>query len=288
METKAAARERRTPRSETGKAPAGPRRRRRRGLADSIGDVLRGGGYEVEQVGDGNAALASVARTRPAVVLLDWRLPSEPAGSSLVRKLRDACGHVPVVVLSADPQSLAEAREAHVEDYLPSPSTCATVSARRRTLRLSQAPGRRAHVARADQEVVGVERREGEDADAGGGQRRGQRREHAGDGEVDGAGDAKGGEVALGAHAVGDGGVAQTIDHSSSVRVIDNSGPGADASATAHAGSGASAAGAPPRSARRARAASHEVAQRADQPLDVFLVVEQVRRARSVPSSCTR
>jgi DNA-binding response OmpR family regulator len=90
-------------------------------IADSIGDVLRGGGYDVTQVGDGSAALAAVARARPAMVLLDWRLPNEPAGSALVRKLRDACGHVPVVVLSADPQSLAEAREAHVSDYLPKP-----------------------------------------------------------------------------------------------------------------------------------------------------------------------
>jgi len=40
---------------------------------------------------------------------------------AIVRKLRDACGHVPVVVLSADPQSLTEAREAHVSDYLPKP-----------------------------------------------------------------------------------------------------------------------------------------------------------------------
>ncbi len=90
-------------------------------IADSIGDVLRGGGYEVEQVGDGAAALAAAARTPPALVLLDWRLPSEPAGSALVRKLRDACGPVPVVVLSADPQSLQEARAAAVSDYLPKP-----------------------------------------------------------------------------------------------------------------------------------------------------------------------
>jgi two-component system response regulator MtrA len=90
-------------------------------IADSIGDVLRGGGYEVEQVGDGHAALAAVARAKPGLVLLDWRLPNEPAGSALVRKLRDAIGHVPVVVLSADPQSLHEARAASVSDYLPKP-----------------------------------------------------------------------------------------------------------------------------------------------------------------------
>jgi two-component system, OmpR family, phosphate regulon response regulator PhoB len=90
-------------------------------IADSIADVLRGGGYEVEQVGDGQQALQTAARAKPALVLLDWRLPNEPAGSALVRKLRDACGHVPVVVLSADPQSLQEARAAQVSDYLPKP-----------------------------------------------------------------------------------------------------------------------------------------------------------------------
>jgi DNA-binding response OmpR family regulator len=90
-------------------------------IADSIGDVLRGGGYDVEQVGDGIAALAIAARVKPALVLLDWRLPTEPAGSALVRKLRDAIGNVPVVVLSADPQSLQEARAAQVSDYMPKP-----------------------------------------------------------------------------------------------------------------------------------------------------------------------
>ena len=90
-------------------------------IADSIGDVLRGGGYAVEQVGSGSAALAAATRARPALVLLDWRLSHEPAGSQLVRKLRDVCGHLPVVVLSADPQALQEARAAQVSDYLPKP-----------------------------------------------------------------------------------------------------------------------------------------------------------------------
>ncbi len=90
-------------------------------IAASIADVLRRGGYAVQQAGDGHAALAAATRARPALVLLDWRLPNEPAGSALVRKLRDACGHVPIVVLSADPQSLQEARAAAVSDYLPKP-----------------------------------------------------------------------------------------------------------------------------------------------------------------------
>lgn len=91
-------------------------------ICDSIADVLRGGGYEVAQVGDGSSALSAVSSRRPGLILLDWRLPDEPAGSPLVRRLRDVCGFaVPIVVLSADPQSLAEARAAQVSDYLPKP-----------------------------------------------------------------------------------------------------------------------------------------------------------------------
>jgi two-component system chemotaxis response regulator CheY len=91
-------------------------------IAASIADVLRGGGYDVAQAVSGGEALMAAARDTPGLVLLDWRLPSEPAGSALVRKLRDTCGfNVPVVVLSADPQSLAEARAAHASDYLPKP-----------------------------------------------------------------------------------------------------------------------------------------------------------------------
>ena len=40
-------------------------------IADSIGDVLRGGGYEVQQVGDGHSALEAATRVRPALMLLD-------------------------------------------------------------------------------------------------------------------------------------------------------------------------------------------------------------------------
>src|SRR5207237_677588 len=80
-------------------------------IAASIADVLRGGGYDVAQAVSGGEALMAAARSTPGLVLLDWRLPTEPAGSALVRKLRDTCGYnVPVVVLSADPQPEAEAR----------------------------------------------------------------------------------------------------------------------------------------------------------------------------------
>src|SRR3989442_1711153 len=92
-------------------------------IADSIGDVLRRGGYGVTQVEDGQGAIEAAQRHRIGLVLLDWRLPERgPSGGALVRRLRDVCGFaVPVVVLSADPQSWSEAREAQVSDYLPKP-----------------------------------------------------------------------------------------------------------------------------------------------------------------------
>jgi two-component system response regulator MtrA len=91
-------------------------------IADSIGEVLRRLGYEVAQVADGTSALAAVAQKVPGLVLLDWGLRVEPARGALVRMLRDLCGYaVPVVVLSADPHALAEARAAQVSDYLPNP-----------------------------------------------------------------------------------------------------------------------------------------------------------------------
>ncbi len=88
-------------------------------IADSISDVLRAGGYEPLTAGDGDRALAFAD---VSLVLLDWRLPSGPSGVSLVRKLRERHGaSLPIVVLSADPLSLSEARIALVSDYLPKP-----------------------------------------------------------------------------------------------------------------------------------------------------------------------
>jgi DNA-binding response OmpR family regulator len=90
-------------------------------IADSISDVLRASGYTPLIAANGESALAQLDGGIQ-LVLLDWRLPAGPAGPSLVRILRDRCGAtLPIIVLSADPLSLAEAREAQVNDYLPKP-----------------------------------------------------------------------------------------------------------------------------------------------------------------------
>jgi two-component system chemotaxis response regulator CheY len=90
-------------------------------IADAIADVLHSGGYHVEAAPDGSAAIERITRARVHLVLLDWRLPGEPVGSALVRRIRDLCGPIPIVVLSADPTSLQEARDAQCSDYLPKP-----------------------------------------------------------------------------------------------------------------------------------------------------------------------
>ena len=86
--------------------------------------------------------MAVATRTTPGLGAARLAPAGEPAGGALVRRLRDACGFsVPIVVLSADPRSLAEAREAQASDYLPKPfdmptcSTWSTRTARRRVER---------------------------------------------------------------------------------------------------------------------------------------------------------
>jgi DNA-binding response OmpR family regulator len=91
-------------------------------IAQSIADVLRASGYDVVVAGDGREALDVAERSSLGLVLLDWRLPTELAGGVLVRRLRDVRGpSLPIVVLSADPVALAEARAAQASDYLPKP-----------------------------------------------------------------------------------------------------------------------------------------------------------------------
>jgi DNA-binding response OmpR family regulator len=91
-------------------------------IADSMADVLRLGGYRVEVARSGLQAIEVVEQIPVGIVLLDWRMPEEPQGTKLVRRLREILGStVPIIVLSADTRALTEARQAEVTDYLPKP-----------------------------------------------------------------------------------------------------------------------------------------------------------------------
>lgn len=92
-------------------------------VADTIASLLKFRGYETAIAITGLAALR-IAQAQPiGLVLLDWNLPekSGPAGPLLVKQLRQVCGKVAVVVVSADPRAISQAVGAQVSDYLPKP-----------------------------------------------------------------------------------------------------------------------------------------------------------------------
>jgi two-component system KDP operon response regulator KdpE len=67
---------------------------------------LQANNYEVTSAGDGDAAIASVTKERPALIILDLGLPN---GDGFVVLNRLQLSDVPVIVLSArDPQSNEE------------------------------------------------------------------------------------------------------------------------------------------------------------------------------------
>lgn len=90
-------------------------------LARALGINLRAHGYEVVIAHDGRAALAAVARSRPAVVVLDLGLP-DIDGLEVLAGLRGWTS-VPVLVLSARSTSAEKvaALDAGADDYVTKP-----------------------------------------------------------------------------------------------------------------------------------------------------------------------
>jgi signal transduction histidine kinase/DNA-binding response OmpR family regulator len=89
--------------------------------------------YEVEVVGDGEAALASIRRQRPDLVLADLMMPGLD-GFGLLREIRDdpALRDLPVVFLSAraGEEARVEGLEAGADDYLTKPFSARELMAR--------------------------------------------------------------------------------------------------------------------------------------------------------------
>jgi CheY-like chemotaxis protein len=82
-------------------------------LRETLVEILRIEGYDVESAADGALALASITRARPAVVLLDMRMPVLD-GWELARRMAAHGLDVPIVVMTAavDPSEAAEQIEA--------------------------------------------------------------------------------------------------------------------------------------------------------------------------------
>jgi two-component system response regulator MtrA len=99
-------------------------------IAEMLGIVLRGNGFEPSFVPDGRRALAAFRASRADVVLLDLMLPGMD-GVAVCRALR-AESTVPIVMLTAksDTGDVVEGLEAGADDYVVKPFKPAELVAR--------------------------------------------------------------------------------------------------------------------------------------------------------------
>ena len=84
--------------------------------------VLRDAGYEATLAADGEQALAQLARTQPAVVLVDCELP-EIDGKAVPSYIHHVAPNVPVILLTAHTELGAkrEAKRLGATDYINKP-----------------------------------------------------------------------------------------------------------------------------------------------------------------------
>src|SRR5690606_34739488 len=90
-------------------------------LAEMLGIVLRGEGFEPSFVHDGDKALEAFRETKPDLVLLDLMLPGAD-GIDVCRQIRAESG-VPIVVLTAksDTVDVVLGLESGADDYIVKP-----------------------------------------------------------------------------------------------------------------------------------------------------------------------
>jgi two-component system response regulator MtrA len=90
-------------------------------LAEMLGIVLRGEGFEPSFVSDGDKALAAFRETKPDLVLLDLMLPGRD-GIEVCRLIRAESG-VPIVMLTAktDTVDVVLGLESGADDYIVKP-----------------------------------------------------------------------------------------------------------------------------------------------------------------------
>jgi two-component system response regulator MtrA len=99
-------------------------------LAEMLGIVLRGEGFEPSFVSDGDKALDAFRDTRPDLVLLDLMLPGAD-GIDVARRIRAESG-VPIVMLTAksDTIDIVLGLESGADDYIVKPFNPRELNAR--------------------------------------------------------------------------------------------------------------------------------------------------------------
>ncbi len=108
-------------------------------LADGLRFNLKAEGYDVDVVGDGEAALRALLPAtgdRYDAVVLDVMLPGLKDGFAVAHELRQAGRFVPVLMLTARgrPEDVLRGFEAGADDYLPKPFELQILLARLRSL----------------------------------------------------------------------------------------------------------------------------------------------------------
>src|ERR1043165_9041053 len=102
-------------------------------LADGLRFNLEAEGYEVDAVGDGEAALSLVfdKRQNYDALVLDVMLPGKD-GFAVAAELRAAGNFVPVLMLTARgrPEDVLRGFESGADDYLPKPFELSVLLAR--------------------------------------------------------------------------------------------------------------------------------------------------------------
>lgn len=104
-------------------------------LAKGLCDVLRGGGYAVDTVGDGQSALAVTAAEHFDLVVLDLNLPGMD-GIEVLRRLRERTGSPGVLILSARDalEDRVRGLDLGADDYMIKPFDVDELEARVRML----------------------------------------------------------------------------------------------------------------------------------------------------------
>ena len=86
----------------------------------TVSEILELEGYPVETAADGAEALQAVERVRPALVLLDMRMPVLD-GWGFARALRERGVELPIVVMTAAQNARTWAAEIRAAGYLAKP-----------------------------------------------------------------------------------------------------------------------------------------------------------------------
>lgn len=104
-------------------------------LSSGLARILGGEGYAVDAFGNGEHALAALAREQFDLVILDVGLPGMD-GFEVLRRLRDAGGRMPVLVLTARDavSERVHGLELGADDYMAKPFAMPELVARVRAL----------------------------------------------------------------------------------------------------------------------------------------------------------